>query len=378
MNSLPSGSLISYMSSKVKANGGINLAQGIPGFDPPKELLECLRNAAYKKVHQYPPGTGNFRLVDFVVESLKPDFHITQNELLITCGATEALSLLFLYLKQKIKEKFSVLAFDPAYESYSRLPQHFGIPYVSFGNSESVNIDFDHLKQTIISKHVKIMFVSSPGNPHGKIIPKFELDQLCKLSKELNFYLIFDAVYKELYVQEMAYQPFEHFGPNLFYVNSFSKLLSITGWRIGYLIADSSHMPDIRSMHDYTGLCVPSVLQEALVDYLDDFNGGMEYIKNLRQNISHCYQQMVSNLQNIGFIIPNIDGGYFIWAKLPPFFQSGFDFAEQLYNKEKIAVVPGIHFSENAQNYIRLNIARPETELKEARIGIERFIHQSI
>lgn len=239
MPTLPSGSLISYMSSKVKAHGGINLAQGLPGFNPPIELLECIRNATYKKVHQYPPGTGNIRLSDYIAESLSPDLKITRNEILMTCGATEALSLLFLYLTQKIKEKFSVLSFDPAYESYSRLPKHFNIPYIPFGNIETNCIDFEALKKTINENNVKIIFVSSPGNPHGKIIPQNELDTLCQMAKELNFYIIFDAVYKELYIEKQAPQPFEHFGHNLFYVNSFSKLLSITGWRIGYLLADS-------------------------------------------------------------------------------------------------------------------------------------------
>lgn len=373
-NSLPSGSLISYFSSKVKSDGGINLAQGLPGFNPPDELLECLRKASTKNVHQYPPGTGNFRLSDFIIDDLKTEISISRNELLMTCGATEALSLIFLYLTQKIKQSFSVLAFDPAYESYSRLPEHFGIQYIPFGNTENTNINFESLAKTIQKEHVKIMFISSPGNPFGNIKSYDDLKRLCQMSVKMNFYIIFDAVYKELYINNKAPQPFDFFGPNLFYVNSFSKLLSITGWRIGYLLAHPSHMTGIRSMHDYTGLCVPSVLQEALVDYLKNYNGGKDYIIGLRKKIQNAFNFMIPSLTKLGFHIPEIDGGYFLWTKLPEQFKCGFEFAEMLYEEEKIAVVPGIHFSKHATNYIRLNVARPDEELIKAHFGIERFV----
>jgi aspartate/methionine/tyrosine aminotransferase len=157
-------------------------------------------------------------------------------------------------------------------------------------------------------------------------------------------------------------------------VNSFSKLLSITGWRIGYLIADSTHMKGIRSMHDYTGLCVPSVLQEALIDYLEENNGGIDYIAWLRNQVNAAFSLFIPELKKMDFVIPSIEGGYFIWAQLPSKFKCGFDFAEKLYEKEKIAVVPGIHFSKNATSYIRINIARPEHELKLAIEGLKSFV----
>lgn len=374
MSCLPQGSLIGYMSSKVKEGGGINLAQGIPGYNPPAELLECLRKASFKNVHQYPPGTGNFRLADFIAQSFKNELKITRDDVLITNGATEALSLLFLYFTQLFKHNFSVLAFDPAYESYSRLPEHFGVNYVSFSDYSQSSIDFESFEKHIRENNVKFLFLSSPGNPYGRMFSEKELDTLCLLSEKLDFYIIFDAVYKELYTQHKPYQGLKYFGERYIYVNSFSKLLSITGWRIGYLIADSMHMKGIRSMHDYTGLCVPSVLQEALIDYLEGNNGGTEYIVWLRNQVNKVFSFFVPELEKMGFDIPPIAGGYFIWAQLPSKFKCGFEFAEKLYEKEKIAVVPGIHFSKNAKSYIRINIARPENELNSAIEGLKRFV----
>lgn len=374
MSCLPQGSLIGYMSSKVKEGGGINLAQGIPGYNPPAELLECLRKASFKDVHQYPPGTGNFRLADFVAHSFENELKITRDDILITNGATEALSLLFLYFTQFFKQEFSVLSFDPAYESYSRLPEHFGVKYVSFSDYSQNSIDFESFLTMVKENNVKLLFLSSPGNPYGRMFSEKELDTLCLMSEELDFYIIFDAVYKELYTQQKPYQGLKHFGKRYLYVNSFSKLLSITGWRIGYLIADSTHMKGIRSMHDYTGLCVPSVLQEALIDYLEENNGGIDYIAWLRNQVNAAFSLFIPELKKMDFVIPSIEGGYFIWAQLPSKFKCGFEFAEKLYEKEKIAVVPGIHFSKNATSYIRINIARPEHELKLAIEGLKSFV----
>jgi aspartate/methionine/tyrosine aminotransferase len=374
MLQLPKGSLISYMSSKVKSGGGINLAQGLPGFNPPAELLECLKNATDKAVHQYPPGTGNFRLADFIAQSFENELDISRDDVLVTNGATEALSLIFLYFTQLLKEEFSVLAFDPAYESYSRLPQHFGVNYVSMELDANNSIDFDSFEKAVLENNVKLIFISSPGNPFGKMFTKDEIDRLCDLSESLDFYVVFDAVYKELYTHEAPYQGFKYFGHRYIYVNSFSKLLSITGWRIGYLIADKSHMSAIRSMHDYTGLCVPSVLQEALIDYLEEYNGGKEYIVWLRNQLKESFLFFIPELTKMGFEIPQIEGGYFIWAKLPSKYSCGFEFAEELYQKEKVAVVPGIHFSKNAQQYVRINVARPMIELQEGVRALRRFV----
>ncbi|MDD2345846.1 MAG: pyridoxal phosphate-dependent aminotransferase [Bacteroidales bacterium] len=374
MSCLPQGSLIGYMSSKVKEGGGINLAQGIPGYEPPAELLESLRKASFKNVHQYPPGTGNFRLADFIAHSFENELQITRDDVLITNGATEALSLLFLYFTQFFKQEFSVLSFDPAYESYSRLPEHFGVKYVSFSDYSQNSIDFESLVTMVKKNNVKLLFLSSPGNPYGRMFSEKELDTLCLMSEELDFYIIFDAVYQELYTQSKPYQGLKNFGKRYIYVNSFSKLLSITGWRIGYLIADSTHMKGIRSMHDYTGLCVPSVLQEALIDYLEENNGGIDYIAWLRNQVNAAFSLFIPELKKMDFVIPSIEGGYFIWAQLPSKFKCGFDFAEKLYEKEKIAVVPGIHFSKNATSYIRINIARPEHELKLAIEGLKSFV----
>ncbi len=207
----------------------------------------------------------------------------------------------------------------------------------------------------------------------GKIWSENEINALINLSKRLNFYIVLDAVYRELYFDEKPYIPLDQFSSNLFYTNSFSKLFSITGWRIGYLIAHEDHMSKIKSIHDYTGLCAPSVLQQAIVEYLKKNEWGKAYVSNLRRKLTESYSHLSKELINLGFSIPEIKGGYFVWAKLPEKYSDGFKFAIDLYDEQKVAVIPGEHFSENAKNYIRFNIAREKSEIDEGISLIKKF-----
>lgn len=366
----PTGSYISFMSNKVKMYGGINLAQGIPGYNPPAELTKILSRIAETKIHQYAPGNGNNELLDLLLGKYQKEYEFSKDDFLITQGGTEALSLLYTYFNKILPKPFSALAFEPVYESYRYLPGVFNTGFVPFSFKDDFSVDFEKLERCCVENHVKVIFLGSPGNPYGKIWSKDEMDKLIDLTNHLNIYLVLDAVYKELYFEEKPYIPLHRFNPNLFYTNSFSKLFSITGWRIGYLIAHQEHMQKIKSIHDYTGLCAPSLLQQAIVEYLKTNDFGNKYIAELRKRLKESYAHMADELVKLGFEIPETKGGYFVWAKLPRRFNDGFTFAIDLYEEQQVAVIPGEHFSDKATNYIRLNIAREKDEVEE---GIKRI-----
>lgn len=369
----PSGSYISFMSNKVKAYGGINLAQGIPGFDPPNELTQILSEISNHKIHQYAPGNGNNELLDLLLEKYRSEFNFTKDDILITQGGTEALSLLYTYFNKILPKPFSALAFDPVYESYKYLPGIFNTDFVSFPFGKDSSIDFEKLESTCQKQNVKVIFLGSPGNPYGKIWTMNEMNSLIQLSRKRKIFIVLDAVYRELYFDKAPYIPLDQFNPYLFYTNSFSKLFSITGWRIGYLMAHQEHMNRIKSIHDYTGLCTPSVLQQAIVEYLKQHQFGKDYVQDLRKKLTQGYSFLSSELVKLGFEIPETKGGYFVWARLPNKFQDGFKFAIDLYEQQKVAVIPGEHFSEKAANYIRLNIAREKSEIEEGMQRIKNF-----
>lgn len=361
---LPEGSLIGYMSNKVKSGGGINLAQGIPGFSPPEGLTDQLTQLAKTGVHQYAPGNGDPLLMQRIIECYWEKTAIDEANIMVSQGATEAITLVMLYLKNQLGS-FSVIGFDPLYESYRFLPDIFGLKSLAF-KTNSDHIDNVLLEKTIDKNKVKLMVVASPGNPYGKILSKNVMEHLVKITVKKDIYLLLDAVYQDIYFDNPPYYPYKHFNEKIFYVNSFSKKFSITGWRIGYLICHEKHMKRIRQIHDYTGLSASSVMQKAIALFMENKISVKEYTEALRNNIKNSYIALSDCLEANGFSIPETNGGYFIWAELPEKFTDGFGFAIGLYEKTKVAVVPGIHFSPYASRYVRFNVARPLSEIIEA------------
>jgi aspartate/methionine/tyrosine aminotransferase len=367
------GSLISYMSNLVKTSGGINCAQGIPGFEPPYELTEELRVVAKSDFHQYAPGKGLNELREMIAHKTTGG-NLTCENFLITNGATEAISLIYLYIKTNFGPDITALSFDPVYESYSNLPRIYGDRFISFTAETDGNYDLDLLESTVKNEKVKIIFMASPGNPYGKIMTRPVIEKIIDICRKNNCFLIFDAVYSDIYFEDPGYLPLIEADKFVFFVSAFSKMLSITGWRIGYLATHCDHIPKLADIHDYTGLSSPSILQKALLNYLAKSDFGKDYVSDIREKIKLSLNTMSGELKKSGFFIPEINGGYFIWTKLPEKYSDGIDFSLKLYEEEKVATVPGIHFSKNCPAWIRINIARPFEEIMTASVRIRDFI----
>ena len=191
------GSLISYFSNLIKKYGGINLAQGIPGFDPPVELVESLDKAIKSGNHQYAPGIGNIKLVSYLENFYSTDSK--NSKVLITNGATEAISLIYNYLMSNIpSNEFNVAAFSPAYESYIHLPKIFGHKFLTFSTDDAKYFDEGEFENFFVSNRIKLLFVASPGNPYGKVMSADKLDFIIKLDERQNAFIILDSVYNEL------------------------------------------------------------------------------------------------------------------------------------------------------------------------------------
>ena len=183
-------------------------------------------------VHQYAPGVGNPDLLSIIAHK----HFVNRDNLLVVQGATEGLSLVFTYLQKILGKGFAVASFEPAYESYVQLPAIFGNSYHSIPLADSYRFNEEALL-TIIKEHrVKLVFLSSPGNPFGKVWRKADVLRMVELAEELDFYLVFDAVYQELYFTQKPYVPYDIDCKNLFVVDSFSKMLCITGARVSWAL----------------------------------------------------------------------------------------------------------------------------------------------
>lgn len=364
-------SLISHFSSLAQKEGGINFAQGRPGYPPPEGLLKFLKKLVYESnLHQYAPGKGDFFLLAETEKIYKKIYqNLKKENILITLGGTEGIALSLIFLLNEFKN-FSLLSFEPFYESYPRISKFLNIPVFSV-KIDPFNLKWsrEKVKKLVKEKNAKGILLASPGNPLGKIFKEEEVNFLRDLMKKRKGFLIFDGVYENVYFEERPFNPLKDGFENLIFISSYSKTLSITGWRIGYLIAEEKVLEKISSIHDYTHLSSPYILQRAIAQFLKREKIG-NYLKVLRENLKSSYILLKGQLESFGFKVSKAEGGMFGWLQIPEKYKDSFIYAEKLFLRKKVAVVPGINFSKNAKNFIRINLSLP---LEEFREGIERI-----
>jgi aspartate/methionine/tyrosine aminotransferase len=275
-------------------------------------------------------------------------------------------------LNSSVNRSITSASITPSYESYLQLPKIFGQKHIEIDEGIVISDDF----KTLIEKEkIGLLFIGLPGNPLGKTLSETQINRLIDFSNKYNIKLIFDNVYEEFLFVKSNYNILNKLNNNIFYINSFSKIFSITGWRIGFLIAEENNIKKIAKIHDYIGLSSPTILQEAIANYIKKNNFGNSYIKEIKTRLQNNYEFLSFELHKLNFKVNKADGGYFIWAELPKKIHNAKDFCLDLYDKEKVAFVPGIHFSDKATRFVRINIAREKSEIDEAILRIKKYLN---
>lgn len=362
-----SESMIRQMTILSNKYNAINLAQGFPEFDPPKELIAALEKAAKEGPHQYAPSWGaeNLRQAIAKKQSLNLEININPNtEVLVTCGSTEAMISVILTV---CNPGDKVIIFSPYYTSYvadSILANVHAI-YVDL-KPPKFNFDERELEDAFKQKP-KAIILCNPSNPSGKVFTKDELLTIGKLAEKYDTFVITDEVYEHI-----VYEPFKqvYFAslPGMFErtisCSSLSKTYSITGWRLGYVIASEKVIENVRKIHDFLTVSAASPLQEAAIAGL---KFSEEYYEELRKTYTEKKNFFLNGLDEIGLKHTEPQGTYFVLVDISEFkYESDIKFCEFLVKEYGIAAVPGSSFfNEDVNNWIRLHFAKNKETLKE-------------
>lgn len=355
---------MTILSNKYKA---INLAQGFPEFKPPEELTKALEKAAKEGPHQYAPSWGaeNFKEAIARKQSLSFERKIDpNNEVLVTCGSTEAMISVMLTV---FNPGDKVIIFSPYYTSYvadSILAQAEPI-FVSL-RAPDFKFDKKELEEAFKQKP-KAIILCNPSNPCGKVFTREELRVIGGLAEKYNSYVITDEVYEHI-----VYKPFKqvYFAslPGMFKrtisCSSLSKTYSITGWRLGYVIAPKEIIENVRKIHDFLTVAAASPLQEAAITGLN-FNN--DYYEELEKIYTEKKEYFLKGLDEIGLKHTNPEGTYFVLVDISEFgYKSDVEFCEFLVREYGIGAVPGSSFfNESVNNWIRLHFAKNKETLNE-------------
>ena len=354
--------------------GAINLSQGFPDFDPPKEIMDALAKAAYEGPHQYSItfGAENFR--EALARKQERAIERTidpEKEIVVTCGGTEAMMCAMMTI---CNPGDKVMVFSPFYENYGADAILSGADpiYIPLVPPEY------HFDMSLVEKGfqegAKAIIVCNPSNPCGKVFSREELMGIGELAMKYDAFVVTDEVY-----EHMVYAPYHHTCmaslPGMYEhtitCNSLSKTYSITGWRLGYLIGPEEVIEAAKKVHDFLTVGAAAPLQEAATVGL---NFPENYYTELLETYTKKRKYFLDGLDRIGLKHNVPQGTYFVLIDIQEFLDlpqfagyTDLEFCEWMIKNIGVAAVPGSSFfKEDVNHLIRLHFAREEATIDEA------------
>ena len=357
----------------------VNLSQGFPDFDPPKELMDRLSQVAYEDFHQYSItwGAQGFREALAAKQTRFMGHPVDPNrEIVVTCGSTEAMMAAMMTVTNPGDK---VVIFSPFYENYGADTILSGAEpvYVPLHPPE-FNFDPAELEQAF-QQHPKTLILCSPSNPCGKVFTKEELLFIADLAQKYDTYVITDEVYEHI-----VYAPHKHvyfaslpgMWERTISCSSLSKTYSITGWRLGYTIAPEEITERIKKVHDFLTVGAAAPLQEAVIPGL---NFGQDYYDKLQATYTHKRDLFLKGLKDVGLEFSEPQGAYYVLMDITPFgYDNDLEFCQVLAKEVGVGAVPGSSFFREPVNHlIRFHFAKKDETLNEALNRLEA-IHKKI
>ena len=348
--------------------GAVNLSQGFPDFDPPKAILDRLAEVTKEDFHQYSItwGAQNFREALAEKQSHFMGRPIDPNgEIVVTCGSTEAMMAAMMSVTNPGDK---VIVFSPFYENYGADTILSGaepiyVPLIP----PAFTFDADVL-EAAFKQHPKALILCNPSNPCGKVFTRDELLIIADFAKKYDTFVITDEVYEHI-----LYAPHTHtymaslpgMWERTISCSSLSKTYSITGWRLGYVIAPAEIIDTVKKVHDFLTVGAAAPLQEAAVTGL---KFGDDYYRGLQAEYTEKRDLFLEGLDRIGISHTVPEGAYYILLDVSGYgYQSDLDFCEKLAQYVGVGAVPGSSFFKEPENrYIRLHFAKKNETLNEA------------
>lgn len=361
-------SVIRRMTRISNKYGAVNLSQGFPDFDPPKEILDRLAEVAHKDYHQYSItwGAQNFRealaakQTHYMGRAIDPD-----SEIVVTCGSTEAMMTAMMTVTNPGDK---VVIFSPFYENYGADTILSGAEpiYVPL-TPPAFNFDPEMLEDAF-RQNPKALILCNPSNPCGKVFTRAELETIAALANKYDVYVITDEVYEHI-----VYAPHTHtyfatlpgMWERTISCSSLSKTYSVTGWRLGYVIAPAPIIERAKKVHDFLTVGAAAPLQEAVIPGL---KFGQDYYDDLLQKYTHKRDLFCKGLDDLGLVHNIPQGAYYVMLDISAFgYDSDLQFCEDLAAKVGVGAVPGSSFFREPVNHlIRFHFAKKDDTLNEA------------
>lgn len=353
----------------------ISLGVGEPDFDTPWHIRDEGIFAFEKGKTFYTSNSGLKELRVEICNYLKRKFDLSYeplSEVLVTVGGSEAIDLAIRALTNDGDE---VIIPEPCYVSYK--------PCAILANAKPVTIDLkaennfkltaSELKNAITSK-TKVLILAFPNNPTGAVMTKEDLEEIAKVVKENDIYVISDEIYAELTYDGKHHSIAELDGmkERTVVINGFSKAYAMTGWRLGYACGVKEIISQMTKIHQFAIMCAPTVSQYAAVEALKNGDNDIEMMK---ESYNQRRRFLLSSFKEMDIPCFEPFGAFYVFPCIKKFGMTSEEFAMKFLDEENVAVIPGTAFGDSGEGFLRISYAYSIEKLKLAMEKLDKFIH---
>jgi aspartate/methionine/tyrosine aminotransferase len=362
-------SVIRGMTRLANEHGAINLAQGFPNFPAPEVIKQAAARAIQGDLNQYAITWGTKRLRDALARKYEEWYGMRvdpETEIVITCGATEAMAAALLAIVDPGDE---VIVFEPFYENYGPDAILCGAAPVFVPMAAGEALDVDRLAAAF-SPRTRAIVVCTPNNPTGRVLRRHELEAIADLCRRHDAYAVTDEIYEHIYYEgeHIPIATLDGMRERTITISGASKTFSVTGWRIGTIIAPPRTTDAIRKVHDFLTVGAPAPLQEAIAVGLESLPPS--YYETLAVEYRARRGVLHRALVDAGFRCEPPEGAYYILADFSGLSDLPDDaFARWLTSEAGVAPVPGSSFfskAEMGRTLVRFAFCKTEEQLREA------------
>ena len=359
--------------------GVLRLTLGEPDFTTPDHVKEAAKRAIDQDQSYYTGMSGLLTLrqaaSEFVKEKYQLDYN-PENEILVTIGATEALSAT---LTAILEEGDKVLLPAPAYPGYE--------PIVNLVGAEIVEIDTtdngfvltpEMLEKAILEQgdKLKAVILNYPANPTGITYSREQLEALAAVLRKYEIFVVCDEVYSELtYTGENHVSLGTMLRDQAIIINGLSKSHAMTGWRLGFIFAPANFTAQLIKSHQYLVTAANTMAQHAAVEAL---TAGKDDAEPMKKEYIQRRDYIIDKMTDLDFEIIKPDGAFYIFAKIPAGYnQDSFAFLKDFAQKKAVAFIPGAAFGQYGEGYVRLSYAASMETIREAMKRLEEYMREA-
>ena len=359
--------------------GVLRLTLGEPDFTTPDHVKEAAKRAIDQDQSYYTGMSGLLTLrqaaSDFVKEKYQLDYN-PENEILVTIGATEALSAT---LTAILEEGDKVLLPAPAYPGYEPIVNLVGAEIVEIDTTENGFILTPEMLEKAILEQgdkLKAVILNYPANPTGITYSREQLEALAAVLRKYEIFVVCDEVYSELtYTGENHVSLGTMLRDQAIIINGLSKSHAMTGWRLGFIFAPANFIAQLIKSHQYLVTAANTMAQHAAVEAL---TAGKNDAEPMKKEYIQRRDYIIEKMTKLGFEIIKPDGAFYIFAKIPAgYSQDSFAFLKDFAQKKAVAFIPGAAFGQYGEGYVRLSYAASMGTIREAMKRLEEYMREA-